>query len=80
MSIFKNRRLDLKKYSYIDSSYIFGEMEHDGMLLFITKIVLKSSHKRRVLARSGGAACFTYLQKTFPIKSAPTNPSRAPRW
>lgn len=30
MSIFKNRRLDLKKYSYIDSSYIFGEMEHDG--------------------------------------------------
>jgi hypothetical protein len=35
MSIFKNRRLDLKKYSYIDFSYIFGEMEHDGMLLFI---------------------------------------------
>ena len=24
MSIFKNRRLDLKKYSYIDSSYIYS--------------------------------------------------------
>ena len=34
MSIFKNRRLDLKKYSYIDCRS-FGEMEHDGMLLFI---------------------------------------------
>ena len=79
MSIFKNRRLDLKKYSYIDSSYIFGEMEHDGCFFLISKIVIKSSHKRRALARSGGAACFTYLQKTFPIKSAPTNPRRAPR-
>ena len=24
MSIFENRRLDLKKYSYIDSSYIYS--------------------------------------------------------
>jgi hypothetical protein len=65
MSIFKNRRLDLKKYSYIDSSYIFGEMEHDGMLLFISKIVIKSSHKRRALARSG---LLYLLAKDIPNK------------
>jgi hypothetical protein len=35
MSIFKNRRLDLKKYSYITFMGYFGEMEHDGLLLFI---------------------------------------------
>jgi|Laugresu1bdmlbsd_1035121.scaffolds.fasta_scaffold02628_3 hypothetical protein len=49
MSIFKNRRLDLK----IHSSFIsFGEMEQNGLLLFLLKITIKSSHKRRA-ARSG---------------------------
>jgi len=39
------------------------------------KIAIKSSHKRR--AQRGAA---TYLQKTFPINSAPTNPRSAPMW
>ena len=30
MSIFENRRLDLKKYSYITFMGYFGEMEQNG--------------------------------------------------
>jgi hypothetical protein len=76
MSFFKNRRLDLK----IHSSFIsFGEMEQNSLLLFILKITIKSSHKRRAQRGAAERRPTTYLQKTFPIKRAPTNPRSAPR-
>ena len=62
MSFFKNRRIDLK----IHSSFIireFGEMEQNGLLLFILKIAIKSSHKRRARARSDDL-----LAKNIPNK------------
>ena len=64
MSIFKNRRLDLK----IHSSFIsFGEMEQNGLLLFILKITIKSSHKRRA---QRGAAAYYLLAKDIPNKKS----------
>ena len=79
MSFFKNRRLDLKKYSYIDCRS-FGEMEHERCF-FLYYYMNKNRYKKFAQAtRASAERRPTYLQKTFTIKSAPTNPRRAPRW
>ena len=70
MSIFKNRRLDLKKYSYIDSSYIFGEMEHERCF-FLYYYMNKNRYKKFAQATrvSGGVAERYYLlAKDIPNK------------
>lgn len=72
MSIFKNRRLDLKKYSYIDCRS-FGEMEHDGCF-FLYYYMNKNRDKKFTQAtrasaerRSGGAATYLFA-KDIPNK------------
>ena len=72
MSIFKNRRLDLKKYSYIDSSYIFGEMEHDGCF-FLYYYMNKNRDKKfaqatRASAERRSSGLLYLLAKNIPNK------------
>ena len=67
MSIFKNRRLDLKKYSYIDCRS-FGEMEHERCF-FLYYYMNKNRYKKFAQATraSGGAAAYL-LAKDIPNK------------
>jgi hypothetical protein len=54
MSIFENRRLDLKKYSYITFMGYFGEMEHDGCL-FLYYYMNKNRYKKFAQATRASA-------------------------